>query len=105
MELNRYVTDGNIITDGKSALGIFSATDYLNSIIDKLEVSDRKVRDLEKENSNLKKELFSTYKFISRRYIDSEPIEMSAYMINRMNNLKEWLKPSKAMEIKWKKYK
>ena len=35
--MNRYVTDGHIVTDGKSAMGIYSATDFLNSIIDRLE--------------------------------------------------------------------
>ena len=43
------------------------------------------------ELSKLKVELFEVYRFINKSHVNSKPIGMSAYMINRMNKLKEYL--------------
>lgn len=33
----KYTTDGQVITNGESAMGIFSATDYINQLEEKLQ--------------------------------------------------------------------
>ena len=67
MEMNRYVTDGHIVTDGKSAMGIYSATDFLNSIIDRLEASEKIIKELACKGTDLSittdaKEYLAKYK-------------------------------------------
>ena len=50
--MNRYVTDGSIVTDGKCAMGIFSATNYLNSVIDRLEEAEKVIAFYASETTN-----------------------------------------------------